>query len=87
VVKIFFRGVTFELPWWFIGEESACNAGDACRRCGFNSWVRKIPWSRKWEPTPVYLPGNPMNREAWQATVHGVRQHLVTEQHHQQHLN
>ena len=26
------------------------------RSHGFNSWVRKIPWSRKWQPTPVYLP-------------------------------
>ena len=21
------------------------------------SWVRKIPWRRKWQPTPVFLPG------------------------------
>ena len=27
------------------------------KRCRFNSWVRKIPWSRKWQPTPVFLPG------------------------------
>ena len=20
-------------------------------------WIRKIPWSRKWQPTPVFLPG------------------------------
>jgi len=24
---------------------------------GFNPWVRKIPWRRKWQPTPVRLPG------------------------------
>ena len=24
---------------------------------GFNPWVRKIPWKRKWQPTPVFLPG------------------------------
>ena len=24
---------------------------------GFNLWVVKIPWRRKWQPTPVYLPG------------------------------
>jgi len=24
---------------------------------GDASWVRKIPWSRKWQPTPVFLPG------------------------------
>ena len=29
-------------------------------------------WRRKWQPTPVFLPGNPMDRGAWQATVHGV---------------
>ena len=23
----------------------------------FNPWVRKIPWRRKWLPTPVFLPG------------------------------
>ena len=31
-----------------------------CRRgrsLGLNPWVRKIPWSSKWQPTPVSLPG------------------------------
>ena len=27
------------------------------RRLGFNPWVRKIPWRRKWQWTPVFLPG------------------------------
>ena len=27
------------------------------RRPGFNPWVGKIPWRRKWQPTPVCLPG------------------------------
>ena len=31
----------------------ACSAEDP----GFNPWVRKIPWRRKWQPTPVFLPG------------------------------
>ena len=35
------------------GKESACQ----CRRHGFNPWVGKIPWSRKWQPTLVFLPG------------------------------
>ena len=26
------------------------------RRHGFNPWVWKIPWRRKWQPTPVFLP-------------------------------
>ena len=28
-----------------------------CGRLGFNPWVWKIPWRRKWQPTPVFLPG------------------------------
>ena len=28
-----------------------------CRRPWFNPWVWKIPWRRKWQPTPVFLPG------------------------------
>jgi len=32
------------------------NAGDS-KRCGIDPWVRKIPWSRAWQPTPVILPG------------------------------
>ena len=27
----------------------------------FNPWVGKIPWRRKWQPTPVFLPG----KTAW----------------------
>ena len=23
----------------------------------FDPWVGKIPWRRKWPPTPVFLPG------------------------------
>ena len=53
-----------------MGKESACNAGDAGRR-GFSPWVRKIPWSRAWQPTPVFLE-NPVNRGAWHAVVPGV---------------
>jgi len=34
-------------------KESACNVGDL----GFDFWFRKIPWRRKWQPTPVFLPG------------------------------
>ena len=27
------------------------------RRCGFDPWVKKIPRRRKWQLTPVFLPG------------------------------
>ena len=41
------------LPRWLRGKESACQ----CRRCRLNPWVGKIPWRRKWQPTPVFFPG------------------------------
>ena len=34
-------------------QEFACQD----RRCRFDLWVKKIPWRRKWQPTPVFLPG------------------------------
>jgi len=34
-------------------KESTCQ----CRRHGFDPWVRKISWRRKWQPIPVFLPG------------------------------
>ena len=40
------------LLWWLSGKECRRN----CRRRGFHPWVRKIPWRRKWQPTPVFLP-------------------------------
>ena len=27
------------------------------RSLGLDSWVRKIPWRRKWQPRPIFLPG------------------------------
>ena len=42
--------------WGFpSGKESACQCRS--RRPRFNPWVRKTPWRRAWQPTPVLLPG------------------------------
>ena len=41
------------LPRWLSGKESPCQ----CRRPRLGPWDRKIPWRRKWQPTPVFLPG------------------------------
>ena len=38
------------------GKEPACQCRRH-RRHGFDPWVGKIPWSRKWQPAPVFLPG------------------------------
>ena len=43
----------FGLPGWLNDKESACQ----CRPHRLNPWVRKIPWSRKWQRTPIFLPG------------------------------
>ena len=40
------------------------------QRPGFDPWVGKIPWKRRWLPTPVFLPGE-SHGQAWQATVLG----------------
>ena len=42
------------------GKASARNAGDN----GFDSWVRKIPWRRKWQSTPTLLPGKSQGRRS-----------------------
>ena len=43
------------LPWWLSNRESVCQ----CRRHGLDSWVRRIPGRRKWQPAPVFWPRNP----------------------------
>ena len=46
----------YQLSRRYSGKESACQ----CRRhkrCGFDPCFRKIPWRRKWQPMPVFLPG------------------------------
>ena len=57
-------------PRWCSGKETACQ----CRRFKrhrFNLLVGKIPWSRKWQPTLVLLPGtfhgekNPAGHSPW----------------------
>ena len=54
--KITCKHLNIGLPRCCNGKESTC----PCRRrkrCGFDPWVRKIPWSRKWQLAPVFLPG------------------------------
>ena len=31
---------------------------------GFDPWVRKIPWRKEWQPTPVLLPGESHGQES-----------------------
>ena len=49
--KMFFL---FLMAFWRLGsKESTCY----CGRCKFGPWVGRIPWRRKWQPTPEFLPG------------------------------
>ena len=41
-----------DFPGGVSGKELTCQR----RRPGFDPRVRKIPWRRKWQPTPVFLP-------------------------------
>ena len=49
------------LPWWLRGQ-SVCLQ---CRRSRFDPWVGKIPWRRKWQPSPVFLPVKSHGQRMW----------------------
>ena len=54
----YFRGAYVCLG--FPGDTSGEETASQCRRrkrYGFDSWVRKIPWRRAWQPAPVFLSG------------------------------
>ena len=39
---------------------------------GLDPWVRKIPWKRKSQPTPVFLPGESLGQKSLVGSVQGV---------------
>ena len=51
----FFMSAKDAVSWWLSHKESTCQYMRR-KRCGFNPLVRKIPWSRKWHPAPVFVP-------------------------------
>ena len=50
--------LTHWASWWLSGKESACQWWRP-RRHRFDPRIKKIAWRRKWQPTPVFLPGKP----------------------------
>ena len=56
------------LHWWHSGKESTCQF----RRHRFDSWVRKIPWRRKWQSNPVLLPEKSHGQKNLVGTVHEI---------------
>ena len=65
---------TVGLSWWRRGQSVCLQRG----KPGFYPQVEKIPWRRKWQPTPGklhvwnYCLENSMDGGAWKATVHGI---------------
>ena len=43
-----------------------------CRRFGFDPWVGMVPWRRKWQPAPVFLPGESHGQKSLEGCSHGV---------------
>ena len=53
VIVLLFIQTLLGLPRALSSQEATCRY----RRCRFDPWVGKIPWRRKYESTPVFLPG------------------------------
>ena len=53
----------------------------ASRKSGFDPWIRKIPWRRKWQPTSVFVPGESHGQRSLAGTVHGGHEELDMTEH------
>ena len=70
------------LWYWLKGKPPCGSDGRVCLKCrrpGFDPWVGKIPWKRKWQPTPVILPGKSHGCRSLTGTVHGLTELYTTE--------
>ena len=72
------------MPRWHSDKESTYK----CRRhnrWGFYPWIRKIPWRRKWQLTPVFLPGKSQGQRSLAGySPWGCKESDMTEHHHHQ---
>ena len=74
--------------WGFSGGSAVKNPLQCkrCRRHMYHPWVRKIPWRRPWQPTPVFLPGESHGQRSlvgYSPQGHRrARQNLATKQQH-----
>ena len=64
-------------PWWLSGQESefTCQVQETWVQS--LGWIEKIPWRRKWQPSPVFLPGE-LHGQRSLVGAHGVRKELDT---------
>ena len=69
-----FSTLAWEIPWT---EESGGLQSLGSLRVG-QDWVTSLSfftfmhWRRKWQPTPVFLPGESQGRGAWWDAIYGV---------------
>ena len=83
---------TLLLPRRRSGKESACQC-QRHKRCRFDPWVGKIPWSRKWQPIPVFLPGkahgqrSQMGYSPWGCKVLDMTEHACVHTHTHTHTH
>ena len=72
--------IALSFPGGASGKEPVCQ----CRRfkrCGFDPGVWKIPWRRKWQPSPIFLPGESHGQRSlmsYSPWGHTVRHNEVT---------
>ena len=62
-MKIWEHSSSIGFPGGTSGKEPACQSRRH-KRCGFDPWVGKIPWRKAWQPTPVFLPGEPRGQRS-----------------------
>ena len=85
-ILVSWSGIEPGLPQWkgFPGgsETSACQ----CSRCGLGTWVKKLPWRRNWQHTPVFLSGKSHGQRSlvgYCSWSRRVKCNLATKHHHQ----
>ena len=71
---IFFKIGWFDLPWWLRDKEPAGEAGDLDSVPGLS----RSPGGGRGNPLQYSCLENPMDRGAWQATVHGIAKNWTT---------
>ena len=81
------------LPKWHSGKESVCQSR-RCKRCKFDTWVRKIPGEGNGNPLQYSCLENYMHKGAWKTTVLEVKKsqmqlstHTLTHLYHVIHQN
>ena len=62
----------------FLGGSDGKEHARQCRRPSFDPWIRKIPWRRKWQPTPLFLPGEFNGQRSLMGYSPGDRKELDT---------